>query len=170
MDTRAFIELQYQATKAYLASLAESSEIKEEKFNWEPKLPIGRTKIEHYSKACEMLSAIIENNGSEPSVLFVPASFVPVLIFGMTFEAIDSADHIPGAYGILGRLGSTVVVLDPDLPITGELSMLLVNVVTGQAVRITQGKYDYAADLSALSAEEWQKEQANESDKDASEN
>lgn len=168
MDPRAFIELQYQAMKAYLASLVNSNEVKEEKLNWEHKLPIGRMKLEHYRKACEMLESII-NDTVGTTVLFIPASFAPVIAFGEHFYHYgpEDDDVSAGAYEALGTLGKTVVVIDPNLAVDGELSMLLIDLSKKQPVHITQGKYDYAADLSALSAEEWQKEREEAHDKGA---
>lgn len=145
MESRAFLELQYTAMSHYLNSLKIDKEVP---LNWERKLPLGKSKYEHYQKAGSMLLDLIKENVEDQNaaIVIVPASFLPILCLASKYARADEC-RLNGVYQC-GILGNTAVAVDPNIPSGEEAYILLIDFASGKAIRITQGKYDYDADLA----------------------
>ena len=147
-QSRAFKELQYQAWESYVKRLQVSYTVT---FDWEKRIPVGRSKAEHYAKAGRLLASIVKDNVQNPwsAVLLIPASILPILLLNSSFKPLVGVD-VSGAYQI-GELCGTPIVVDPVL--SGKDYFMLIDVETGKVVRIEQGAYDYEADADNLKKE-----------------
>lgn len=145
MESRAFLELQYMAMSHYLNSLKIDKEVP---LNWERKLPLGKSKYEHYRKAGLMLLDIIKENvdDQDAAIVIIPASFQPIIYFASEYAGAEEC-KLNGVYQC-GILGNTAVAVDPTIPSGEEAYMLLIDFASGKTVKITQGKYDYDTDLA----------------------
>lgn len=152
MESKAFLELKYRALNYYLSHQNPSKEVA---LNWERRLPIGRSKYEHYQKAGAMLADLIKANveNLEAAVLIIPPTFTPIMIFADAnqYERCE-VGVISGAYQC-GTLNGTAVVVEPTIPAGEAAYMLLFDFASGKVIRIIQGKYDYDADLAEVSQE-----------------
>ncbi len=149
MESKSFLELKYRIWNNYFDNLIIDKDIE---FNWERRLPVGRSKFEHYYKAGTMLADLIKANvgQAEATILIIPAHFVQILIFADTkiYERADSCT-INGAYQC-GILNGIAVVVDPTIPADDNKYMLLLDLAENKAIRIVPGKYDYDTDLAEV--------------------
>lgn len=147
-QSRAFKELQFQAWESYVKNLQVSYTVT---FDWEKRIPVGRSKAEHYAKAGRLLACIVKDNVQNPSsaVLLIQAGMLPILLLDDGFRPFVGVD-VSGAYQI-GELCGTPIVMDPTL--SGKDYFMLIDVETGKVVRIEQGVYDYEADADDLKKE-----------------
>jgi len=155
MESRSFLELQYAAMNSYLNSLKIDKEIP---LNWERRLPLGRSKLEHYRKAGAMLLDLIKENVKDQgaAIVIIPANFIPILYFADKYANSDIC-KLNGVYQC-GILGNTAVAVDPTIPSGEESYMLLIDFASSTAIKIIQGKYDYDADLAEIEKEEKENE------------
>ena len=147
MESPAFSELKYKIWNNYFDNLVFEKEVE---FNWERRLPVGRSKYEHYQKAGAILADIIKENVEIPraAVLIIPACFKPILIFAdAKYYEPSEISTISNAYQCGTLLGAPVVV---DIAIDESESsyMILFDILNNKAIRIVPGKYDYETDLA----------------------
>ena len=148
-ESNAFKELKYRAWENFMygGRLFNNKVTKSITYAWEKKLPVGRSKSEHYEKGVKMLCDIVKENTSAPetTVLVVSIAFSIVLQFSNKFNDTYSI-HNPGAYQV-GTLDGVTVVVEPTFD---EEEKLLFDLATNDIIAIDTIPYDYENDKEEL--------------------